>query len=136
MAIGSTFIADLSNGIALEISTARFPSYGQLIVRNAILRGGASSGGRDFRVTDDDGFGPKAAAGDLDFSSFRSGRTQGPFGGGLTLGDEQRHGVAAAARQPVRRARRPPAGRLARRSAWGRSPTPRRAPPTGRATRA
>ncbi len=85
-AIGSTFIADLSSGIALEISTARFPSYGQLVVRNSLLRGGTGTGGRDLRVTDDDGFGPKAAAGDLDFSSFRSGRTQGPFGGGLTLG--------------------------------------------------
>ena len=44
-AIGSTFIADLSGGIALEISTARFPLYGQLIVRNAILRGGAGTAG-------------------------------------------------------------------------------------------
>ncbi len=84
--IGSTFIADLSSGIALEISTARFPLYGQLIVRNAILRGGEGTGGRDLRVTDSDGFGPKSAAADMDFSSFRSGRTQGPFGGGLALG--------------------------------------------------
>ncbi|HMS62235.1 MAG TPA: hypothetical protein PKD63_08135, partial [Solirubrobacteraceae bacterium] len=84
--IGSTLIADLSSGIALEVSTARFPLYGQLVVRNAILRGGAGTGGRDLRVTDDDGFGPKSAAGDIDYSSFRSGRTQGPFGGGLVLG--------------------------------------------------
>ena len=88
--IGSTFIADLSSGIALEISTARFPLYGQLIVRNAILRGGEGTGGRDLRVTDNDGFGPKSAAADIDFSSFRSGRTQGPFGGGLVLGTNNR----------------------------------------------
>ncbi len=56
MVIGSTFIADSGTGVALEISSARFPSTDTLVIRNTILRGGPNSAGRDLRITDSDGF--------------------------------------------------------------------------------
>ena len=83
--IGSTFIADAGSAVALEISTARFASNDLLVIRNTIMRGG-SSGGRDLRLTDSDGFGPKFVEADVDFSSYRTGSVQQPFGGGLTQG--------------------------------------------------
>ncbi len=83
--VGSTFLADAANGCALEISTARFASTDTLLIRNTILRGG-TTGGRDLRVTDTDGFGPKGAAADIDFSNYRSGNMQQPLGGGITFG--------------------------------------------------
>ena len=83
--IGSTFIADAASAVALEISTARFASNDLLVIRNTIMRGG-SSGGRDLRLTDSDGFGPKFVEADVDFSRYRPGSAQQPVGGGPAPG--------------------------------------------------
>ena len=111
--IGSTFIADAGNGVALEISTARFASTDTLVIRNTILRGGSAAAGATCGSPTATASARRAPRPTSTSRTTAPGTVQQPFGGGLHAGPNNQTAVGAAAREPRRRRRRPPAGRLA-----------------------